>query len=236
MIKKFITITAIIAVIVLGGTGCTMNNFKKSKSQIALDQSLNYMQEKYGETFTHAAGYGDSMAPTAEFLVTCNSLPNQRILVQVENYRTDDPIFRDNYLAVKYQEQVIAMVKDNAAAQGAVVNVFHEARKDGQSENLGANATFEEFLADGRAVAVVMVEMKESDFVDKAQVEQIIQDCAANNGRMNIAVAVVKDDAFGASTRAEVESAIGTPNCVIYLTTNIVNSTVSFVWYDEGKI
>lgn len=232
MAKKIIIISAIVAAIMLGGTGCTMNRLYKD-NRLAIERGLKYMQEKYGEEFTRVAPYGDSMSGTKEFLVTCASLPGEEILVQIENYRTDDPIFRDNYLAVKYRSQVIDILKKSAAVQGANVNVHYEVRMDGQSENLSANATFEEFLLDGRAQTVAMIEMKASEYVDRAQIERIGQGCTTNNSNMNLLIVVVDDEVFGTMNRSELNSFIGTGRCVTRVNSYIRDCTITFDWHDE---
>lgn len=202
-------------------------------NHLAIERGLKYMQEKYGEEFTHVAPYGDSMSGTKEFLVTCASLPGEEILVQIENYRTDDPVFRDNYLAVKYQSQVIDMLKKSAATQGANVNVHYEARKDGQSENLPITATFEDFLLDGRAEAIAAIEIKASEYVDRNQIEQFCQNCAANNSNMYLLVVVVHDEVFGSMSRSELDSFVSTGKCVTSMSAYIREGTVKFDWHDE---
>lgn len=233
MAKKNIIITVMMAAIMLGGVGCTMNNLFLTKGQLATKQGLKYLQEKYGEEFTYAAPYGDSMSGTKEFLTTCASLPGGKILVQIENFRSDNPIYRDNYLAVKYQEQTIDMLKKCAASQNANANIYYEARKNGQSENLPATATFEEFLLDGRSEAIAVVEIKASEYINRTQIEQICNSCAENNSNMYLLVIVVPDDLFGTMSRKEINSFVSTGRSVTYVSAYIRNSAVSFGWHNE---
>jgi len=195
--------------------------------------ALEHLEKKYGEPFAYAAPYGDSMTGTREFLVTCDSLPGQRILVQIENFRENDRIIRDNYLAVKYQDQTADYLKTCMTAACPDVNVFYEAPKDGQSPELGADASFEEYLADTRARLVVMMELKAGTCAGKEAIEEAVRNMAATCKNMALTVIVVQDEVFGTLDRDGLNHRIAKKDYVIQATVYIEDGQVRWTWRGE---
>ena len=93
MMKKIMIAMLCIIAIIMGGTGCMLNYlFNQSKTRNANELALSYMEKKYGEPFVCAAPYGNSLSGTKEILVTCDSLADQKVLVQVENYKSNERV------------------------------------------------------------------------------------------------------------------------------------------------
>jgi hypothetical protein len=109
--KRSLIPVILIAAFLLGEAGCMSDNSSQNSGQIN-DIALAHMEQKYGEKSEYAAPWGDSMSETREFIARCDSLQDQDILVQIENYRQKEKIFRDNYLAVKYRENTITFFRD----------------------------------------------------------------------------------------------------------------------------
>ena len=197
MVKRISFLAILIAALLLGGCGRMENT--ESKKQNINDLALAYMEQKYGEPFEYAAPYGDSMSGTHEILASCASLPSQKILVQVENYKRDDKIFCDNYLAVKYREETIAYFLRFATDVFGDANVFYEVAKMPLSPELSANATFDEYLADTHGFISACIEIRGSSFVEKEQVQEminsIVTSCKADN--LTLIIVFVKDELFG---------------------------------------
>jgi len=108
--KRIIIVAILCAALLLGGSGCIQNGTTQNINVVA----LAYMEKKYRENFEYAFPYGDSMTGTHQLLVTCASFPEQNILVRIENYRREDKVFLDNYVAVKYREETIGFLQDCA--------------------------------------------------------------------------------------------------------------------------
>lgn len=48
--------------------------------------AIDYMEDKYGEQFIYVEAYGDSMDGTRSFFVVSESFPDEKILVEIEDY------------------------------------------------------------------------------------------------------------------------------------------------------
>lgn len=212
-VKRSLIPVILVAAFLLGGAGCMNNNSLQNNRQIN-DVALAYMEQKYGEKFEYAAPWGDSMSGIREFLARCDSLQDQDILVQIENYRQDDKIFRDNYLAVKYRESTIAFFRDCAEKIFGEATIFYEVSKDGLSTDLLATATLDDFLADTRVPLVIMAEIKRSNFESRERAEEaakLIATCGAN---FYLTIAVVEDDDYGTYNRDTLNEQIASDRLV----------------------
>lgn len=173
----------------------------EKKEQNVNSAALEYMEQKYGEKFEYAGPWGDSLSGTHELFVKCASLPEQKILVQVENYKQADKVFRDNYLAVKYQPETMEFIDDCAIKVFGQATIFYDVADDGLSPDLPANALFEEFLADAGVPLVIMVEAKTSNFSVDEQAEDLAKLIAANGTSFYLSVVIVDDSAYGTYDR-----------------------------------
>lgn len=235
MAKKILIAALLLAAIVVGGTGCMINRILNAgNTQAVNQQALAYMEEKYGETFTYSASYGNSMSGTREFLVTCDSLPGKQILVQVENFRSNDRVFRDNYLAVKYQDATISLFRGCFSDSYPDVNVFYEPTKQPQSAELSADAGFEDFLADWDNEMIVMIELKASEFTGTAPMDEIAEKIAQSCKLATLTVVVVEDDVFGTLDRSGLNDCIFNKEYVARAKVYIENGGVSIDWSGEG--
>lgn len=198
------------------------------------EQALVYMEEKYGEVFTFAAPWGDSTRGTREILVTCESIPGQRILVQVENFREEDKIFRDNYLAVKYREQTVEFFRSCAGDFYTDVNIHYDVRPDGQSGELSAQASFEEVMADSRTDLVVLMELRAGEFTGPEHLEEIAARIGKLCRKVSLSVIVVEDGVFGTLDRAGLNRCISRREFVQRGVVYIHGDNVTIDWVSEG--
>lgn len=196
--------------------------------------ALNYMEEKYGETFTYAAPCGNSLSGTRELLVTCNSFPDRQILVQIENFKSDNRIYRDNYLAVKYESETLEFFRSCASDFYEKCNVFYEAPTQVQSEKLTAESNFDAFLSDGLTTIVVLFELPANEFSDPAQVEHIISNICASCSNANVTVVIVEDQIWNTFSRTELADRISNDDFVALAKAYIRNSSTDVRWYGEG--
>ena len=190
----------------------TENSPAMNENQNINNAALEYMEQKYGEKFEYFAPYGDSFTGTREFVARCDNLPGQDVLVQIENYKHDDRIFRDNYIAVKYRQETIDFIKDCAVEQFGEAEVFYDVARDGQSPELSANASFVEFLSDTRVSLNFSIRTKASLFTSEEQAVQLAESLAVHGTHYITVLASVADDQYGVSSN------------------NMSNSELQFVW------
>lgn len=203
-------------------------------TQTINQQALDYMEEKYGETFTYSAPYGSSTSGTREFLATCGSLPGKQVYVRVENFRSNDRVFRDNFLAVKYQDATISFLRDSFRAHYSDVNIFYEPTRQPQSDALPVDAGFEEFLAEGGCELIVMAELKAGEFTGTAQVEEIVGKIGETCGFVTLTLVVVEDEVFGTLVRAGLNDCIFNKEYVARAKVYIKNGETRIDWSGEG--
>ena len=205
--KRLILSAMMVAALLIGGFGCMGINFlgrnetKEPKLNIN-DVALLHMEEKYGEKFEYVRPWGDSMSGTRQFMAKCESFPDQEVLVQIENFKDEEKqIFRDNYLAVKYREQTAAFFNDCATSVFGDANIYYEVANDGLSPDLPPDATVQEFLADTRVTAIVIIEVKQSSFTADEQAEKVAELIAQSGLNYHMMVVVMDDSVFGTFDR-----------------------------------
>jgi hypothetical protein len=195
-VKRIIVPAVLVVALLLGGAGCVQNR-QQDKQRNINDDALVYMEQKYGEKFEYVSPWGSSYTGTHQLLVKCNSLQDQEILVQVENFKQENKIFRDNYLAVKYREDTIAFCRDYANQVFGETTVFYEVADDGLSADLLATATFHDFLADTRVPLVIMIAVKASNFSTREQAQEVAELIAESGADFYLTIAVLEEAAYG---------------------------------------
>lgn len=199
MIKRIIIAVVLLAAIIVGGTGCMANRQNENNDNAAStnDLALAYLEEKYGETFTYAAPWGNSMTGNREFLTTCDSLPGQAVLVQVENFKDDEPTYKDNYLEVKYLIDTTEYFRDAAAEVFGDAIVHYEASKLSLSSDLSKYTPFDSFYQHPTTYMVVYLEIKQSNYTSPDQFALLFSKLKESQGQIKVRVIVVKDDIYG---------------------------------------
>lgn len=200
-------------------TGCS--HFAASTPTDPLEQPLNinelalaYMENKYGESFTYLAPWGNSMSGNREILVTCESFPNEPILVQVENFKSANKVYRDNFHAVKFQNDVVDYFEAIACDYFGTVNVFHTPSKIALSSGLSADTDFETYYSNPSTVVSVLIEIKSSNFIDSSDLEDYMKNISDTHGLVTISFVVVNDDIFGSMGRDELNDLVAQGNVI----------------------
>lgn len=205
MVRKVLIAVILLAAVILGGSGCmSIHNHRETvPSHDANELALLHMQEKYAEKFSYIAPWGDSMTGMREFLATCDSLPGQTVLVQVENFKGEHPIYRDNYLTVKYQAQTKDYFRRVAADIFGDAIVHYEASKLSVSSDLDAGTSFDTFYADSTTLIGVFIEIKESNYSSQKQLDEFFAKLNLSQGQIKVNVVVVNDSVYGTLDRRE---------------------------------
>lgn len=173
------------------------------------DLALEKLERKYGEKFEFQQMCGNSMTGTRNFIASCSE--HGRILVQIDNFRDEEArVFRDNHIAVKYENETRNYIKDTIEKQFKESRVLYTAAQKALSEDIPADATFEEYLAESEAYISASAAVKSSDYSDNGQLKKVgevlIRSFFAD--RINISVYVLESDeydSFDPNTQSDIE-------------------------------
>ena len=169
---------------------------QENRARNSNDAALEYMEQKYGEKFEFVAPWGDSMTGDHELIVTCESLAGKDIIVKISDYRSEDRVFQDNYLAVKYYEETVSFLSQCANEVFGDSKVYYKVAKSALSPELPADASFEEYFADEEGFISAYIAVKASSFTSKEQVENVTEPILSACGAGYLCVLlVVVDDA-----------------------------------------
>ena len=140
------------------------------------------------------------MSGTHKLMVSCGSLPEREIQVEIADFRSDKPVFMDNYLAVKYEADTREFLKNCAESVFGTAEVFYSAADGGQSSTLSGDADFVTYLADQRVSLNATVEVNGSG-TDTATLEaksvQLGQLATGHGSRIYLTVLAVSREKFG---------------------------------------
>ena len=195
--KRFFILTVLFVLISLIGTGCLQKKTSQGNNgRNTNDAALEYMEQKYGEKFEYEAPWGDSMTGTHELLVRCESLKGKDIVVAVSNYKSEDRVFQDNYLAVKYYDETVGFLNKCANDVFGDSKVYYDVARSALSPELPADASFEEYFADESGFISAYIAVKASSFTSEEQDEKVMEPILEACGARYIGVLlVVVDDA-----------------------------------------
>lgn len=219
MARKWLALLALLVVMASGCTGEQRGTEMETSGSVNInDQALSYMEEKYGEPFAYVRPAGDSMSGAHQLMVSCESLPGREIQVEIADFRSDNPAFMDNYLAIKYEADTRAFLQDCAESAFGNAETFYSAADGGQSSVLSGDADFVTYLADQRISLNATVEVNGSG-TDTATLEaksiQLGQQAAAYGSRIYLTVIAVSGEEFGLLNMGELNQKV-TQNDFIY--------------------
>lgn len=197
------------------------------------DMGLDHIREKYGENCEYGAPWGGTWTPlgTHEFLVNCESF-EEYVLVEVIK-DGDGYIFRDNYFAIKYQQETENFFLDSARQIFGSANVYYRVTRFGDEANLPANTTFNDFLARTNPNFItVRFELKSSDFTNENQVNKltslICDSIKVANLRMQIVV--VEDDLFDTLDNDALDTIVVRREHVRFANISRLDGSIDIVW------
>ena len=198
--KRISLLAILIAAIMIGCTGCTLT--RENVNELALE----YLEQKYGEKFEYSAPAGSSYTGTRTFLATCESFGDYRILVQIENFRDkENRVIRDNYIAVKYKDEVEEFFKQAADEVFGSSKVFCNATGRTLPPELPANASLEEYFSCREGVVSGVIALPESGYKNAEQLSLLadkISD-AFSFDELSVLIMVVDNDTFESADEDE---------------------------------
>lgn len=170
------------------------------------EYALAAMKEKYGEEFQAIGPWGSVLGKDWKLLLSCESLPDQEILVVVENYRdTDTRSIRDNYLACLYAQETEAFLRSCAEETIGSANVSYLPSLVPLDASLPASLPFDRFLSESGVFISAMIEVKASDFQSEEQARALIERIAESGVECNLNIIGVSDLAFGSLTEDDLK-------------------------------
>lgn len=211
-------------------TGTGYKSAPKDTSAFA----LNVLKEKYGESFQYLGPWGSSMGGTQEFLASCDSLPGQRILVGVENYKdADTRSVSDNYLACRYAQETEDYLRRCAEETIGSARVFYSPAMLTLSPSLPADLSFERFLAESGVYLGAIIAVKASEFQNEEQARALIRKIADSGVECNLNIIALPDEVFDTLSEEEIGSRIRTANYVRFARASCRDGAVELK-YKEG--
>ena len=105
------------------------------------------MEQKYGQEFVYSGPWGTSYAEstTKKMLVTPDA-GNREVQILVEATETEHGLqFRDNYLALLYEDEMQQTLEQDAEEVFGTATVFYEAATIVLSADLPADASFTQY-------------------------------------------------------------------------------------------
>lgn len=170
--------------------------FNNKPKQNVNELALEYLERKYCEKFEYVQPAGNSMTGTRNFIASC---AHGHVLVQVDNFKDEDArVFRDNHIAVKYEEKMRNFIKEISDKEFTESKAFYDAPEHALSEDLPGDATFEQFLADPETSISAVIAVKYSDYSDNDQLKAIVEAISASSAaqRINLHIHMVEDSEF----------------------------------------
>ena len=175
-------------------------------SQNINDRALLHMQEKYGEEFTYLSPWGNRMTGNREFLASCNSLPGQPVLVRIENYKSDTPVFGDNYWTEYFKQETIDYFQEVANEVFSESIIHYQTNKSNVTDALGVGTVFEDYYCDPSTQIVVYIEVKASVYTSEDQFSQFFAKLRGSQGKIMVSVIVVDDSVYGTLDHSEIST------------------------------
>lgn len=175
----------------------SLSNQQTEPSQNANDLALLHMQEKYGEEFTYLAPWGNSMTGTREFLASCKSLPGQPVLVRIENFKTANPIYSDNYWEEYFKDDTIDYFQRISSEVFGDAIIHYEPSRLSVTDMLVPGTDFVSFYNDTNTFITVYVEIKEGVYLSKDQFSEFYSKLNGSQGQIMVSVIVVEDNLYG---------------------------------------
>lgn len=197
-------------------------------------QVLEYLEQKYGESFEYSAPTGDSITGTRAMLVRCESLP-EAVYVEIENYRKADRVIRDNYIAIKYKQETIDFLDNCAAEEFCEANVFYSVTRSGLSPDLPPDASFDDFLKNSGVTLIGTIEVKSENSKYKNQVEKFAKRVAESGVQYRFMIAIMTPDEFGIYDLDEIGDMMVFGETKDRASVDYIDGTFEITWLGEEK-
>lgn len=201
---------ALAALLVFVGCGCV-------GQPDYTEAALEYMEQKYGQEFVYSGPWGTSYAEstTKKMLVTPDA-GNGEVQILVEATETEDGFqFRDNYLALLYEDEMRQTLEQAAEEVFGTATVFYEAATIVLSADLPADVSFAQYSqAEGSGIIATVAVPAGQDGPGRAEdLEKKLQKSGIHG---LIRLVVLNQEQYDAATAESVRTIIGKDSYVRY--------------------
>ncbi len=230
--KRRLSILFILLIfLIAGGSGCMANDKAGFTFGLPPLDTVDFAQaalkEKYGEEFRYLGAWGSALDDDKKFLVSCDSLPGQRILVRVSNFRDKNKrSVSDNVLTCRYAQETEDFLKNCAEETIGSARVFYEPSMQALNSSLPTDLPFERFLSESGVFLGATIEVKGSEFLTEEQARCLIQRIADSGVRCNLDIVALPDQVFGTLSRDEVRRCVKSCQYVHFAAVSCENGVI----------
>jgi len=189
MVKRFFSVAVLFMILLLAG-GCMLNRPPSMREAAQL-----HLEERYGGRFEFLMPFGTGQlgATTTPMLFTRYAETEDVLVV---GRRTDDGFeFQDNYLAVKFRDEMTALIRGIANEVFGESIVIYNAELQTLSPDLPGNATFEEYSRDRWSNIVARIALTDELF-DEALVDKFAEKFEKTGITARISFWLIDEDLF----------------------------------------
>ena len=191
--------------------GFSSISFKSDKYEYSVDDVIVELSERYHENFEYVHFYSDPFGATYDsFYITSKDKSsvayNKNIYVKVENFKSKNRTVYDGYLLVKFNQEIKDFFKNKIEKQfnqGTIVCLEDETLT-ALTNGLNYSTTFNDYLKVSDLFFYAIV--KESDFKDLSQIEEVVNSIATNFNDLYFSLYVVKDDYYSLESYSNLNS------------------------------
>jgi len=176
------------------------------KQQNVNDAALAYMEQKYGEKFEYVGSWGVSYANRGmqQHLVKSEVFPDD---ILVDSIKSENGYaFKDNYLAVKYKQQMTETIKSSADDAFDDTKVFY--RVPTHTLSLPTDTSFEQYSTDDDTAVSVAIAVPFSRF-DKPLLGNFIKIFCEKDIGITISFVALEEDVYYSLSDTQIDDVIG---------------------------
>lgn len=185
------------------------------------EAALEYMEQKYGQEFVYSGPWGTSYAsPATKMLLVTPDSGDVEVQILVEATETEDGFqFRDNYLALLYEDEMRQTLEQAAEEVFGTATVFYEAATVALSADLPADVSFAQYSqAEGSGIIATVAVPAGQDGPGRAEdLEKKLQKSGIHG---LIRLVVLNQEQYDAATAESVRTIIGKDSYVRYQVMN----------------
>lgn len=159
-----------ILILVFGLSGCVNSNPILNKNHInVVAETKKYLENKYNCEFTYISPYGATMGSNgSSFIFKCSDFPDKDILVDCIFEEDGTMNIYDNYVAVKYEDDVYNKLKNIVNDVFDNSKIFYDTSKLSLPKKLNGQSSLEEYLQNNNnSVESVFIVNISDDFKEK---------------------------------------------------------------------
>ena len=204
--------------------------------KISSDRIIQYLNEKYGEKFTYLYSDGNYFSDTDRYYVSCESLPGEKITVEVKGLNKNIEDLRDNYLLFKHQKEIYALILSAAEAEFGQSNVivYYSTGVSVPNEKLPADATLDQILNDDGVLLSALIEVRSGKLTTLEQAERAMQSVTSRGCRYALSIVALEAPLYGTLSVDEINQRVEKDDYEHLAVLSKGSNRARSSWYDGG--